>query len=69
MKVKTYLDLFMDVIGMGPLISECISPKMHDAWLAFPRSNMLRVLSNNTTLANSGGSFDDWEAFKNGIIL
>ena len=40
MKVKTYLDPFMDVIGIGLMISECISPKMHDAQLAFPRSNL-----------------------------
>ena len=30
-KVRRYLNPFMDVIGMGPLKSECISPKMHDA--------------------------------------
>ena len=40
MKVRTYLDPFMDVIGMGPFISECISPKMHVARLSFPRSNL-----------------------------
>ena len=30
---------------------------------------MLKVLSNNTSLANFGGRFDDWEAFNHGIIL
>ena len=70
MIVRTYLDPFMDVIFMGPLISECISPKMHDARLAFPQSNLsFRVLSNNTTLTNSSGSFDDQEGFNHTIIL
>ena len=40
MKFRMYLDPFMDVICMGPLISECISPKMHDARISFPRSNL-----------------------------
>ena len=39
-KFGMYLDPFMDVIGMGPLISECISPKMHDSRISFPRLNL-----------------------------
>ena len=39
-KVRRYLDPFMDVIGIGPLISECISANMLIAQFAFPRSNL-----------------------------
>ena len=39
-KVRRYLDPFMDVIGIRPLISECISSNMHVARFAFPRSNL-----------------------------
>ena len=43
-----------------------------DAWCSVflpPIELMLRVLANNTTLANSGGSFDAREAFNHGILL
>src|SRR5713226_4106355 len=39
-KVRRYLDPFMDVTGIGPLISECISPNMLVARFVFPRSNL-----------------------------
>ena len=39
-KVRRYLDTFMDVIGIRPLISECIIPNMHVARFAFPRLNL-----------------------------
>ena len=39
-KVITYLDPFMDVTAIGPLISECISPNMLVARFSFPRSNL-----------------------------
>ena len=37
-KVRRYLYPFMDVTGIGPVISECISPKMHAAQFSFPQS-------------------------------
>ena len=39
-KVRRYLDPFMDVIGIGTLISECINPNMLIARFSFPRSNL-----------------------------
>src|SRR5882757_5713486 len=39
-KVRRYLDPFMDVTGIRPLIPECISPNMLVARFAFPRSNL-----------------------------
>ena len=39
-KFRIYLDPLMDVIGIGPLISECIIPNMHVARFAFPRLNL-----------------------------
>ena len=39
-KVRIYLDPFMDVTGIGPLILECIIPNMHLAQFSFPRSNL-----------------------------
>ena len=39
-KFRRYLDPFMDVIGIRPLISKCITPNMHVAQFAFPRSNL-----------------------------
>ena len=40
MKVSTYLDPFIEVVGIGLLISEWISPKIHVSRLYFPRSNL-----------------------------
>ena len=39
-KVRIYLYPFMYVIGIRPLISECISPNMHVARFSFHRSNL-----------------------------
>ena len=39
-KVRRYLDPFMDVTGIRLLISECISPNMHVARFAYPQSNL-----------------------------
>src|SRR5882757_8538747 len=46
-KVRRYLDPFMDVMGIGPLISECISPNMLVAQFSFPRSNLYSGASNH----------------------
>ena len=39
-KVRRYLDPFMDVTSIGPLISKCISPNMLVAWFSLPQSNL-----------------------------
>ena len=69
-KVRRYLYPFMNVIGIGTMISECIIPNMHVARFALPRSNLLlRMFSNHTALANSCGCLDDQEAFNHGFFL
>ena len=66
MKVTTYYEPLMDVVGMGPLISKWII--LFTTFLS-PFKLVLRMFSDNTIFANSTGSFDGWEAFNHGIFM
>ena len=69
-KVRRYLDPFMDVIGIVPLISIMYQPQYVCSSVFLPPIELvLRVFSNHTALANSCGFLNDWEALNHGFFL